>query len=165
MSGRNASRNGAVLAGLLIGAPAAWADEHAPVVLDIDNYLARAKNGSPYAMEMVGAAYEQGSMGAVRNFREAAQWYRKSIKASGNKFDPTFSMIELASLYLHGKGIPRDLGRAYMWYDILNTGQGQQGQWRDVLDAIIDLMTPAQINSAQEMALECQQTHYQYCGD
>ena len=145
--------------------PAAWADEHKPVAMDIDNYIARAKNGSPYAMEMVGAAYEQGRMGAVQNFREAANWYRKSIKASGDKFNHTFSMIELASLYLHGKGIPRDLGRAYMWYNILNTTEGQQGQWHDVLDAITDAMTPAQINSAQEMALECQRTHYQNCGD
>ena len=74
-------------------------------------------------------------------------------------------MIALATMYLHGVGMLPDRVRAYMWYNILNTMPDGLGEWRDALQALTDSMTVAQVNQSQAMALECQQSHFQNCGD
>ena len=59
----------AVLIALLSAASLARADETAL----FQSYLARAQNGEPYAMEMLGAAYEQGSFGATPELSRSFQ--------------------------------------------------------------------------------------------
>ncbi|MDP6352608.1 MAG: tetratricopeptide repeat protein [Alphaproteobacteria bacterium] len=58
-----------------------------------------------------------GHLESMRDRHEAAaKWYRRAA-AKGN----VEAQVLLATQYLRGRGVPRDLVRAYAWYDLAAT--------------------------------------------
>lgn len=63
-------------------------------------------------------------------------------------------------LYLMGWGVPQDIIKAHMWYNISAVNGGLSA---DVRAHIEDRMSPYQIEKAQEMAGECEAKNYRGC--
>jgi TPR repeat protein len=70
---------------------------------------------------------------------EAAKWFLKSAELGffQAKFD-------LGRMYYLGEGVPRDLVRAHMWFNLAGYGVYTQG--------LEETMTPEQIAEAKELA-------------
>jgi hypothetical protein len=64
-------------------------------------------------------------------------------------------------MYANGKGVPKDLLRGYMWWNIASE-QSDPTAWQN-LAAISQMMTKKQIAEAHPMARTCQASHYKQC--
>ena len=63
------------------------------------------------------------------------------------------AQIELGILYLYGNGVPRDHGRALMWFYVAASRHPEAA--RKYVRLIEPLMTPRQIGQARELADHC----------
>lgn len=87
--------------------------------------------------------------GAVPDYTQAAQWYRKAAE-QGN----SHAQWCLGGLYYLGHGVPQDYVRAHMWFNL--AAAGASDKYRDLMveSKMAAKMTPAQIGEAQRMASE-----------
>ena len=71
----------------------------------------------------------------------------------------------LGLMYNQGQGIPQDLIRAHMWYNIAAAAvAGDVGRRsKNSRDRLALQMTAAQIEKAQEMARRCQESKFKEC--
>lgn len=60
-----------------------------------------------------------------------------------------------------GEGVPQDLIRAYMWWDIAAANGDDRA--REARDYIAKEMTSSQIENAEQLAQECIRNEYQEC--
>ncbi len=60
----------------------------------------------------LGVLYENG-FGAVQNYAEAADWYRRAAEQSY-----AAAQNNLGVLYANGQGVPRNPAIAYAWYEV-----------------------------------------------
>ncbi|MBH0182581.1 MAG: SEL1-like repeat protein, partial [Nitrospira sp.] len=71
----------------------------------------------------------------------------------------------LALMYERGRGVRKDLVRAFMWYHLASTmlpgNDGKAALARR--DQLSPHMTAAQIEQAQELAKRCQQSQFKQC--
>ena len=71
------------------------------------------------------------------------------------------SSDQLGWLYYQGKGISRDYIRAYMWWNISGTeGVEVARKYRDKISKII---SPTQLEKAQDLTRECMRKNYKRC--
>ena len=108
-------------------------------------YTMAAKNEHPDACYKLAKCYAEGLLGLQKNDTESAKWYERA--AENGSF---LSLIPLGNIYEKGKGVPKDLIKAYMWYS-LALGEGQVTV-KEPLDRITNQITPSQIEQAKELS-------------
>lgn len=126
-----------------------YAGQHAGVVaVDADRALTykliAAKAGYALAQIDVAVAYYR------RNeFAEAVKW----LQLAADQGYPQAAM-NLSTLYFEGKGVEKDLVKAYAWlkHGYAVTGQKINARGQEVLDKIARDMTPADIVAADKLA-------------
>ena len=64
-------------------------------------------------------------------------------------------------MYANGQGVTLDFIRAYMWWDIAESKGNANAAVG--LTAVEKLMTPAQVENALELAIECFEKSYKDC--
>jgi len=105
-------------------------------------WLPRAEQGDIQAALGLGHLYS-----VRRRNDQAAHWYQIAAQA-GDAVAQTL----LATMYLHGQGVARDLVRAFAWYDSAAAGgQINAGKARDAVGL---QMSPEQIEQAKALAAE-----------
>ena len=114
-----------------------------------------AERGNAEAQRRVGELYNNG-LGVVKNKKEAVKWWSKA--AEGGDADAQWW---LGLIYENGLVVLRDNVHAHMWYNIATSnGLVHSAQSRDRLER---KMTAAEIDKAQDLALECVKKNYKGC--
>lgn len=85
---------------------------------EIDDLLAKAKEGDVIAQMQVAEKYAKGQ-GVAQSSKEAAEWYQKAAE-QGN----ADAQLSLGSLFIGGKGMPKNSVEAAKWY-LLAAEQGR----------------------------------------
>ena len=93
------------------------------------------------------AAFGMGVLEQTRDRDEqAARWYEQAARAG-----LTSAQVLLGSMYIDGRGVPRDAVRAYAWlHRATLDGHNNAAQARDAVGAAL---TPAQLAEAQALSL------------
>lgn len=104
-----------------------------------------AEQGHLDAQNNLGVIYNTGK-GVAQDNAAAARWYREAAERGHRD-----AQSNLAALYVTGKGVPQDYVQAYAWFN--QAAQQGDESARQNRDYIAQRMTPAQIQSAQQMAL------------
>ena len=94
--------------------------------------------------------YENGE-GVAQNYVLAAKWYRKAAEHVPDFGGAGQGRNNLGLLYLSGRGVSKDLLRAYMWFRLAGTEV-------NLSDAKAQ-MTAAQVGEAERMATEWKSSH------
>ena len=114
-----------------------------------------AEQGSASAQYNLGVMYDKGQ-GVTQDDKTAIKWWKLAAKqgyASAHN--------NLGFMYANGKGIPQDYIRGYMWWYIAaSNGHKDAVVGRD---EVSKLMTPTQIEKAQNLARECVRKKYKGC--
>jgi uncharacterized protein len=85
-------------------------------------YTKAAEQGHAYSQLILGDLYRDGGKGVLRNYAEAAKWYRKASESRTVEKQPGVMSIKsrafesLGNLYLKGLGVPQDLSEAATCY-------------------------------------------------
>jgi len=114
-------------------------------------YRKSAEQGNSEAEYNLGVTYAEG-LGVLQDYKEAAKWYRKSAEQGYSS-----AQFNLGRLYARGEGVPEDYVRAHMYWNIAAiNGDKSMRKARGVIE---ELMTPTQIEKAQDLAREWMRTH------
>jgi TPR repeat protein len=84
----------------------------AAIGAEIDDQLAKAKEGDVVAQMRVAELYAKGE-GVAKNPKEAAGWYQKAAEQGNGD-----AQLSLGKLYLSGKGIPKNSTEAAKWFKL-----------------------------------------------
>ncbi len=120
-----------------------------------------AEKGDVRAQYNLGMLYASG-LGVEQDYHVALKWHR--LAASQGHAG---AQNELAQMYAKGQGVQQDHVRAYVWYSVaaeLLSG-GSKNELTKDRDRMASRMTPAQIQKAQELAQQCQESKFTKCGD
>ena len=104
-----------------------------------------AKQGDVVAQTGLGLMYAKGK-GVPQNYKTAVKWYK--LAAEQGYADAQYN---LGVMYDNGWGVPQDNVDSYMWYN-LAASSGNKGAVTKG-DIVAKRMTPADITSAQNLAL------------
>ncbi len=118
-------------------------------------YRLSAAQGNAGAQNDIGALYYKGR-GVTQDYKEAVKWYRLSA-AQGN----AIAQYGLAFMYGRGQGVLQDFTLAHMWVNLASAGGSVQAT--AMRDKATKLMTPQQIEKAQDMARECEVRDFKGC--
>ena len=114
-----------------------------------------AEQGHASAQYNLGVMYDKGQ-GVTQDDKTAIKWWKLAAKqgyASAHN--------NLGFMYANGKGIPQDYILGYMWWYIAaSNGHKDAVVGRD---EVSELMTPTQIEKAQNLARECVRKKYKGC--
>jgi uncharacterized protein len=114
-----------------------------------------AQLGDARAQFQVGALYDSGE-GVPQNYKIAMKWFTHAAEQGR-----TDAMNRLGIGYRNGQGVLQDYVYAHMWTNIAAaSGNPAASLNRDI---IAKLMTPTQIEKAQELARECVRKEYKGC--
>jgi len=93
------------------------------------------------------AAFGMGVLAQTRDrYEEAARWYEQAARAG-----LTSAQVLLGSMYIDGRGVPRDAVRAYAWlHRATLDGHNNAARARDAVGAAL---TPAQLAEAEALSL------------
>ncbi len=115
-----------------------------------------AEQGRVEAQHSLGSMYNNGQ-GVLQDYKEAVKWYRLAAEQGHAS-----AQVNLGSMYGTGQGVLQDYARAHMWYNLASAaGNSQYGTKHR--DLVAKLMTPQQIEKAQEMAKACQASNFKGC--
>ena len=107
-------------------------------------YRNSADVGDASAMYTLGVCYDNGE-GVPQDYKEAVKWYRKAADLCN-----ATAMVNLGFCYEDSLGVPQDYIMAHMLYNVgFAHGEKLGSENRDRLARI---MTPAQIQRAEDMA-------------
>mgnify|MGYP002637016442 CR=1 FL=1 len=116
-----------------------------------------AEQGYANAQSILGIMYNDGK-GVLQDYAYAHMWHRLAAEQG---YSP--AQINLGFMYELGEGVLQDYAYAHMWYNIAAAnGNADAGEFRQI---VADLMTPSQIEQAQEMARNCLNSGYVDCGE
>ncbi len=118
-------------------------------------YRLAAAQGDAGAQTNLGVMYDNGQ-GIAQDFKEAMKWYR--LAADQGNADAQFN---LGIMYDNGQGVAQDYARAHMWFNLGASGNSKNAASNR--DNIAKIMTPAQIERAQDMARKCQASNFKNC--
>lgn len=107
---------------------------------------AEAGQGNAIAQFILGSMYENGE-GVAQDYKEAMKWYQKA--AEQGDADAQYG---LGKMYADGSGVAQDYVMSHMWFDI-----AAEQTYRDasnMRDSVAKIMTPQQIQEAQNLAKE-----------
>jgi TonB family protein len=153
-----------------------------------------AEQGNAPAQAMLGAMYNEG-LGVTQDYKEAAKWFRLAAEqgvadaqhnlgwmyANGQGVLQDYkeavrlyrlaaeqgyakAQSNLGTMYRTGHGVLQDYVRAHMWYNLASAAGGSEYGTTN-RDKVAKLMTPQQIEKAQEMAKACQASNFKGCLD
>jgi TPR repeat protein len=111
-----------------------------------------AEQGQPDAQASLGMLYEYGD-GVEQDYTAAAEWYRKAAEHVPDLGGAGVGRSRLASLYMEGRGVPKDYVQAYMWSWI------RDPKHETNLQELESLMTPEQILAAKYLAEQWEKEH------
>jgi TPR repeat protein len=106
-----------------------------------------ADRGEAFAQMLLGEIYAHGDHGVKQDYAEAVNWYSKAADQG-----LAAAQCDLGVMYAKGQGVPQDLVRAHMWFN-LALSRGLKGAEKN-RDKVAKDMTPPQIAEAQRMAAE-----------
>ena len=118
-------------------------------------YTLAAEQGFARAQHNLGFMYDNGQ-GVLQNYKTAVKWYTVAAEQGF-----AGAQNNLGLMYENGQGVLIDAKRAYMWFDIgafNDSGLGDENRIR-----IAKIMTPVQIEKAQDMASRCLKSNYTDC--
>ena len=118
-------------------------------------YQLAAEQGSSDGQYNLGYMYENGK-GVRQDYEEAAKWYQLAAEQGS-----VYSQVSLGYLYSFGEGVRKDKVYALMWFN-LATFQGYK-EAAEAKKTISNIMTPSQIEKAQELARQCVKKNYKDC--
>ncbi|MDB3945173.1 sel1 repeat family protein [Gammaproteobacteria bacterium] len=114
-----------------------------------------ADKGDANAQAFLGLMYYYGE-GIPQDYKTALKWYTLAAE-KGDANAQAF----LGLMYGKGDGVSQDNVYAYMWVNIAaSNGNENGGKLRDI---VAKLMTPTQIEKAQDLARECIRKEYKGC--
>jgi len=103
-----------------------------------------ADSGDPEAQYLVGIRYATGA-NTSPNATEAAKWFQRAAEQNHVP-----AQARLASYYWSGRGVAKDLSKAYFWGS-LALAQGDENS-KMLLEGLSSQMTPSQKLAAQQQA-------------
>lgn len=101
-------------------------------------------NDNVYGQTGMGNLYEDGH-GVPQDFKIAADWYKRAAEHGD-----TEAQVKLATLYLHGQGLDRDLVQGYVWAKIADSLKDPLAM--ELMRTLSAEMSPAQLSAAEELA-------------
>ena len=114
-----------------------------------------AEQGDAVAQSTLGIMYRKGQ-GVIQDYKEALKWHRLAAEQGD-----VSAQNNLGFMYGTGQGVLQDYARAHMWYNLASAAGEAQGTTNR--DKVAKLMTPQQIEKAQEMAKACQARNLKGC--
>lgn len=126
-------------------------------------FLQGANQGDSSSQSMMGALYKAGQ-GVPESKKEAFKWHKKAA-LQGN----TISQYEVAVSYFGGIGIIQDYFKSYMWANIAVAGLNElhdhstKELFKLIKTASSSRLTPKQIDTANELSLQCVETNFKIC--
>jgi TPR repeat protein len=114
---------------------------------------ASAEKGEPDGQNSLGVYYEFG-YGVPQDYAKAAKWYRLAAEQG-----LALAQNNLGELYDRGLGVMQDYVQADMWFVL--AAAGGYGPGSDHQGRIEKLMTPEQIEQAQQLARDWLAKHQQ----
>lgn len=106
-----------------------------------------AEQGEPYALRMLGNAYDRGA-GVTRDYAQAAYWYRKAAEQGDG-----YGQYWLGAAYYRGeKGFnePKDMVLAYAWVNLASDGYDKDAE--SLRDQVELALSPAELAEAQRLS-------------
>jgi TPR repeat protein len=94
----------------------------------------------------LGTMYENGQ-GVPQDYKEAVKRYREAAEQGH-----AGAQNNLGLMYAQGQGVPQDYVQAHMWLN-LAAASGQEDPVKN-RGIVADMMTPSQIEQAQQLARE-----------
>ena len=114
-----------------------------------------AERGNSNAQYNRGVMYRDGH-GVTQDYKEAVKWFR--LAADQGFAEAQFN---LGTMYVAGRGVIQDDASAHMWFNLASSaGHAVGAKNRDL---IAKIMTPQQIEKAQDMARACQARNFKGC--
>ena len=114
-----------------------------------------AEQGYASAQFNLGLMYDNGR-GVPQDYKTAGKWYKLAAEQGYAK-----AQGKLGVMYATGKGVIQDWVYAHMWGNLgASNGNEPGGQLRDLA---AELMTPADLSTAQNLARECVRKNYKGC--
>ena len=147
----------AVLLVMLVGpARAGWdegvfAYKQGDYATALKEFRPLAAQGDADAQAKLGFMYHIG-LGVARDYAKAVKWYQKAAE-QGNANAQT----SLGFMYLNGYGTTQDYVQAHLWSNLAAAQDNDAA--RKNRDIIAQKMTPADISTAQALALEWLEKH------
>ena len=151
-----------------------------------------AEQGIAYAQVLVGVMHEKG-FGVPQDYELAVKWWRLAAKQGekrawynlGYMYDKGYGVEEdpaeavkwwrlaaekgfanaqnnLGNAYAKGRGVIQDIVYAHMWFNLANA-QGAHLLARDARDDIAREMTTDEVNTAEQLAVECMAKEFKGC--
>ncbi len=114
-----------------------------------------AEQGVAKAQHTLGLMYANGE-GVPQDYNESIKWFRLS---AGQGI--ALSQVNLGVRYAKGEGVPKDYAIAHMWFNISASNGSEWGE--KLRDGIVSLMTPTQIEKAEDLARACIAKNYKGC--
>jgi TPR repeat protein len=114
-----------------------------------------AEQGGASAQFNLGLMYRNG-WGVLQDDNAAVKWY--TLAAQQGDAEAQFN---LAILYAKGDGVIKDDVYAHMWANIASSN-GNEGGGK-VRELFAEIMTPSQLEKAQDLARECVAKKYKGC--
>lgn len=112
-----------------------------------------AELGDAESQLALGVAYRDGSDGPPQDYFVAAQWFRRAAEQAN-----PMAQYNLGQLYQSGRGVPKDLVQAHLWYNLAASGFDWRASTRELAFArrntLESQMTSAQVREAQRLASE-----------
>jgi TPR repeat protein len=118
-------------------------------------YTKSAEQGNADAQFNLGNLYYEG-LGITQDYKAAIHWYRKSAEQG-----LAVAQNLLAGMYIFGQGTTQDYVLAYMWLKIAASNESTTAQGN--IDKLKGMMTPSQIEQAQDLEQECVANDYKAC--
>ena len=118
-------------------------------------WIPLAEQGDAFAQFNLGLMYYTGR-GVAQDYKTAVKWYALSAEQGNIK-----AQNYLGWMYDQGKGVAQDYVKAHMWFNV-SAIDGNTEAIR-ARDAVAKLMTPAQIEKAQEEASRCIKQNFKNC--
>ncbi len=113
----------------------------------IKNLKAGAKNKEPQSCKELAEFYYHGHDDVFQNYRKAARLFL--VAAEDGHFKPQYY---LGVMYQKGQGVPQNYVLAHMWINI--ACRYGATDWEKIREEIEELLTPEQIERAQDMAVK-----------
>lgn len=148
---------GAVWAGPLEDATAAnKRGDYATALKTFQSLAAQGHAGAQYSL---GRLYADGQ-GVPQDYEKARQWYEQAAAQGYAE-----AQYNLGVLNFRGQDVPPDYVRAYMWLNLAAahlTGDEQKSAANN-RDIAASLLTPEQVEEAQQLARQCQARQFKGC--
>ena len=114
-----------------------------------------AEQGYANAQYNLGVMYDKGR-GVIQDDKTAVKWYTRSAELGYPN-----AQHRLGVMFALGVGVIEDKVYAHMWANIARSN-GQKDSDK-LIGLLVKLMTPSQIEKAQDLARECVKKNYKGC--